>query len=98
VGLVVNEIVSSAKAQAEPEKVRARIESMAAGYAEPQQVINWYYSNQAQLQQIEMAVLEDRWSITSSGRRKVEDAQASYQDVDRRQGGQNQRPAAGAGA
>jgi trigger factor len=81
VGLVVNEIISSAKLQAEPAEVRARIESMAEGYAEPQQVINWYYSNQAQLDQIEMAVLEDKVVDHVVGAAKVEDVQASYQDV-----------------
>jgi trigger factor len=81
VGLVVNEIISSAKLQAEPAEVRARIESMAEGYAEPQQVINWYYSNQAQLDQIEMAVLEDKVVDHVVGAAKVEDVQASYQDA-----------------
>jgi trigger factor len=81
VGLVVNEIISSAKLKAEPAQVRARIESMAEGYAEPQQVINWYYGNQAQLEQIEMAVLEDAVVEHVVAAARVEDVPASYQDV-----------------
>jgi trigger factor len=61
--------------------VRERIEVMASEYAEPQQVVNWYYGNPEQLQQIEMAVLEDRWSITSSSSAQVEPVPSSYQDV-----------------
>jgi trigger factor len=41
-------------------RVRARIEELAKPYSQPEQVINWYYSNEAQLSQIEMAVLEDQ--------------------------------------
>lgn len=81
VGLVVNELISSAKLKAEPAQVRARIESMAEGYAEPQQVINWYYGNQAQLEQIEMAVLEDQVVEHVVAAARVEDLPASYQDV-----------------
>jgi trigger factor len=60
VGLVVNEIVSVAGIEPDSEKVRERVETLAEQYAEPQQVINHYYSNAEQLQQIEMAVLEDQ--------------------------------------
>jgi trigger factor len=81
VGLVVNEIVTSAKLEVDPASVRARIESMAEGYAEPQQVINWYYGNQEQLQQIEMALLEDRVVEHVLGAARVEEVPSTYQDV-----------------
>ncbi|MEZ5557432.1 MAG: trigger factor [Pseudomonadales bacterium] len=81
VGLIVNEIVSSAGLEADPEKVRERIETMAEGYAEPQQVINWYYGNPEQLQQIEMAVLEDRVVEHIVGAAQVEVVPSNYRDV-----------------
>ena len=81
VGLVVNEIVSSASIEASPEKVRARIEEMAEGYAEPQQVVNWYYSNQEQLQQVEMTVLEDQVVDYVLEKAQVEPVPSNYQDV-----------------
>jgi trigger factor len=59
VGLIVSEIVKQNDLSASPEKVRERIEEQASAYAEPAQVINYYYGNAEQLQQIEMAVLED---------------------------------------
>ncbi|MFU8814815.1 MAG: trigger factor [Pseudomonadales bacterium] len=81
VGLVVNEIVSSAGIEVSPEKVREHIETMAEGYSDPQQVINWYYGNPEQLQQIEMAVLEDQVVDHVLARAQVEVVPSSYQDI-----------------
>ena len=81
VGLVVNEIVSAAELQVTPEKLRARVEEMAEGYAEPQQVINWYYSNQEQLQQVEMAALEDEVVEHVLAGAQVEAVPATYQTI-----------------
>ncbi len=60
VGLVLNEIIDSREIRPAAELVRAKIEAEARNYAQPQQVVDWYYSNHQQLQQIEMAVLEDQ--------------------------------------
>lgn len=81
IGLVVNEIVSAAKLEVTAEKLRARVEEMAQGYAEPQQVINWYYSNQEQLQQVEMAALEDEVVDHVLAQAQVESLPSSYQDI-----------------
>ncbi len=81
VGLVVNEIVSSQGLQVDPEQVRERIQTLAEGYAEPQQVVNWYYSNQEQLQQIEMAVLEEQVVDYVLEKATVERVASTYQDV-----------------
>jgi trigger factor len=81
VGLIVNEIVSSAELSPDDAKVRARIETMAAGYADPGQVVNYYYSNPEQLQQIEMAVLEDQVVDHILERSTVSVVSSSYSDV-----------------
>ena len=81
VGLVVNEIVSSGGIELSPEKVRAHIEKMAEGYSDPQQVVNWYYGNPEQLQQIEMAVLEDQVVDHVLAAAEVEIVPSSYQDI-----------------
>ena len=81
VGLIVNEIVSSAELEADAERVRARIEEMAAGYAEPQQVINYYLSNAEQRQQIEMAVLEDQVVDHILDSAQIEEVASNYNDV-----------------
>jgi trigger factor len=81
VGLIVNEIVQSADLHPDPEKVKARIEEMAAGYAEPQQVINYYMSNSEQRQQIEMAVLEDQVVDHILQQASVEEVATNYTDI-----------------
>lgn len=81
VGLIVNEVVSSASLEPDDDRVKARIESMAAGYAEPQQVINYYYGNAEQLQQIEMAVLEDQVVDHILDKAEVEIIDATYSGV-----------------
>ncbi|MGB0360165.1 MAG: trigger factor, partial [Endozoicomonas sp.] len=51
-GLLIGEVVKQHKVQVDEERVRSMIEEMASAYQEPQQVINWYYSNDEQLSQI----------------------------------------------
>ncbi|MFM8354070.1 MAG: trigger factor [Gammaproteobacteria bacterium] len=81
IGLVVNEIVTNAKLAADADAIRARVETLAEGYAEPKQVINWYYSNPEQLEQVEMSVLEERVVDHVLSAAQVDNVVASYQDV-----------------
>ena len=81
VGLIVSELVSSKGLEADSDKVRARIESIAEQYAEPQQVINWYYGNDEQLRQIEMAVLEEQVIDEVMEQAAVESFDSSYNDI-----------------
>ena len=81
VGLVIKEIVARAELEADADRVRARIETLAAQYGEPEQVVNWYYSNQEQLQQIEMAVLEEQVVDHVLQAATVESVTSSYDDI-----------------
>ena len=67
--------------KADEERVKARIEEMAAGYADPSQVVSYYYSNPEQLQQIEMAVLEDQVVDHILEQAAVEVVTTTYQDA-----------------
>jgi trigger factor len=58
-GLVLNEYISKEGLTPDPEKVKETIEGLAATYEDPEEVINYYYSNQQQLQEIQSMVLED---------------------------------------
>ncbi len=60
VGLLVQEVVKSNKLEANEDRVRETVEEMAATYQDPQQVIDWYYSNDQILNQIKSLVLEDQ--------------------------------------
>ena len=81
VGLVVNELITAHGLKADPTRVRQRIEDIASTYVQPEQVINWYYSNQAQLAQIEMAVLEDQVVEHILENATVSEIDSNYEDV-----------------
>lgn len=59
-GLILGEVIKQKGLQADPARVREAIEDVASTYEQPEQVINWYYGNQEQLQAMESAVLEDQ--------------------------------------
>ncbi|MCR9279139.1 MAG: trigger factor [Pseudomonadaceae bacterium] len=80
-GLIVNELIRSNELEASPDAVKARIEEMAAPYDDPQQVINYYYGNPQQLQQIEFAVLEDRVIEFVLESADIEEVVSNYADV-----------------
>ena len=81
VGLVVNEVINVNALKSDPVRVRQRIEDIASTYVQPEQVINWYYSNEAQLSQIEMAVLEDQVVEHILGSANVTEVDSNYADV-----------------
>jgi trigger factor len=81
VGLVVNEIISTKGLVSDPARVRSRIEELAKAYVQPEQVINWYYSNQEQLSQIEMAVLEDQVVEHILDNANVIEGESTYDEI-----------------
>ena len=81
VGLIINEIVSAENLSADSDKVRERIETIAQPYDQPEQIINFYYGNEQQLQQVEMAVLEDTVIDHILAQVNVEKLGSNYDDV-----------------
>lgn len=59
-GLIVGEVISANEMKADDDRVRKMIEEIAAPYQQPQSVIDWYYSNEKQLEQVKYVVLEER--------------------------------------
>lgn len=59
-GLIVNSIVETNKLVPDTDKVRETIESLAASYEQPEQVVSYYYNNEAQLSQVQNMVLEEQ--------------------------------------
>ncbi len=58
--LLINEIISKNDLKADPDRVRTTIEAAAAAYDEPEEMVNWYYSNPQHLQQVESTVVEEQ--------------------------------------
>jgi trigger factor len=57
--LILGEIIKQNELKANPEKVREMIEQVASGYEDPAAVLNWYYSDQKNLAEVESLSLED---------------------------------------
>ena len=60
VGIILNKIIEEKSIKADGERVKKIIEERAAMYKEPQQVVNWFYSNEEQLRNIESISLEEQ--------------------------------------
>ncbi len=59
-GLIVREIVDNRGIEVDQERVRQRIEEMAASYEEPEEYSKWYRSDRDRLAQVEAMVLEEQ--------------------------------------
>ena len=85
IGLIVSSIVDKNSLEADAEKVRETIEEMASTYQEPEEVINYYYSNEQQLSQIQNMVLEAQIVDFVLDSAKVTDKTVSYDEAVKRE-------------
>lgn len=86
-GLLVGEIIKSAELKVDANRVRTLIEEIAESYETPAEVVNWYYGNKEQLQQVESVVLEDQVVDHVLSQSQVSDKPCDYEDVLRPQQG-----------
>ena len=80
-GLIVGEIVRDKSLTPDGALVRAHIEEMASTYAEPTQVVNYYYSNEELLTQVEQIVLEQQVIDSIIAEVDLEMVESNYNDV-----------------
>ena len=80
-GLVLATLVSEYNIKPDADRVRETIEEIASTYEDPEEVVNYYYSNQEQLNAIENRVLEDQVVEKLQEQLKVEDKACSYQEA-----------------
>jgi trigger factor len=80
-GLVMAEFIAKNELKADGERVRATIEEMASTYQDPQEVIEYYYSNREQLAAVESKVLEDQVVETLLANAKIAEKPCSYQEA-----------------
>ena len=80
-GLIVNAIVEQHEIKVDDEKVKAMIEDMASSYEEPEQVVNYYYSNEEQLNQVQNLVLEDMVIEAILEKANVSDVKLGYEEA-----------------
>ncbi|UUA73669.1 trigger factor [Cellvibrio sp. QJXJ] len=80
-GLIVGEIVKSAKLKPDAKRVRAMIEEIASTYQEPKEVIEYYSSNQELMAGVESAVLEDQVVDHIISQAKVSEVETNYDEI-----------------
>ncbi len=80
-GLIVAELVDSAKLQVTPEQVRTRIEEFAQNYEKPEQVITYYLTDRQRRAEIESVVLEDNVVDHILFKAKVTDEKVPFEEL-----------------
>jgi len=80
-GLILGEIIHKNEIKIDNNKVRSTIEDMAKSYERPEDVVNWYYSDESRLNDVQQMVLEDQTIEWLIARAKVSDETVSFNDV-----------------
>jgi trigger factor len=80
-GLIVGEIIKTAKLKPEAKRVKAMIDEVASTYQEPQEVVEYYNSNPELMAGVESAVLEDQVVDHILTKAKVTDEESTYDEV-----------------
>ncbi len=80
-GLILGELIKSEALKAEPEKVKAMVEEIAATYQDPAEVVKYYYGNEELLRSVESAVLEDEAVEKILAVATIEEVGQSYEEA-----------------
>ena len=80
-GLLLAESVKRFEVKADADRVRGYIDEMASAYDDPEQVVNFYYSNTENLRQIEALAIEEQVADILLGTATVNAVEMSYTDV-----------------
>jgi len=80
-GLLINAAVEKFEVKADEAKVDALIEEMASTYQDPEQVKEYYKSNQEQMGQLEALAVEEQVVDALLAQAKVSEKASSYEDV-----------------
>jgi trigger factor len=79
--LIMSEIIQKNEIRIDALKVRSVIEDMAKSYETPEDVINWYYSDESRLNDVRQMVLEDQtveWIVSQA---KIVEESLGFNDV-----------------
>jgi trigger factor len=82
-GVLLSEIVRQNQIQVDPDRVRQNIETIAASYENPDEVVQYYYGNQELLTGVQTAVIEEQaveWIMENSGV-TVEDKPSTFDEL-----------------
>lgn len=80
-GLIVSEVIKQNKLTADKDMVRAKLDELASVYEQPEQVINYYLSDENRLAEVEQLVLEDNVISYVEENATVSDKVSSFDEV-----------------
>ncbi len=86
-GLIIAELVRVHGIVVDPVRVRAAVEEIAAGYENPEEVVQYYYGNRELLGGVESMVLEDQVVDWVAERAAVRDRPATFGELTRARAG-----------
>ena len=80
IGMLLNKIIEDSELKPNAEKVKEIIEERAKNYKEPQQVINYFYSDEEQLKNIESISLEEQVVDLLTSSAKSNEEELTYEE------------------
>lgn len=80
-GLLLAEAIKNFEVKLDQDKVREKVNEIAASYQKPEEVISWYYKNKKLLSEIEAAVLEEQVVDKLLEKVNLEEKQSSYDEI-----------------
>lgn len=81
IGLLLSEVIKSNNLQVEDDRVKALVENMASAYENPEEVVQYYLSNNELLQQMRNVALEEQAIDLLVEKAAVTDAPASFDEI-----------------
>ena len=80
-GLLISEVIQRNQLQVDPERVRETIEKLAQSYEKPEEVVQWYYSNQEMLAGIQTLIMEDTVVEWVTGQANVNEKPINFEEI-----------------
>lgn len=80
-GLLIAEIIKRNQLQIDPERVRKTIEELAQSYEKPEEVVQWYYSNQEMLAGVQTLIMEETVVDWVASQAKTEDKSSTFEEL-----------------
>ena len=80
-GLIVAEVIKANEIKLDGERVKEKIETFAKSYEKPQEVIDYYSSNQEQMAMVQNIVLEEQVVDWVMGQAKIEDVVSGFEEI-----------------
>lgn len=80
-GLIMSEIVKSEKIEADEDRVKKKVDEIAAPYEQPQQMIDWYMGDKQRLAEVRALVTEEQIVDWAMEKAKVVDKSTTFKDI-----------------